>query len=459
MNALIKKFLKKYELQLVMLVIFMLFLVFNFSFPKLMNDDIGYLNFLKEYGYVNGGVIHYKTWSSRVFLEAVLMFMTKHFFLWKIANSLVMLGTIVIIAKYSFGKVSPKSIILIFSLYSMVPLSLMTSAGWVATTVNYHWPAFFALIAFMPFYQRLTNNDIKIWQYIISLIALFLAANQEQVNACFFTFSVLISGYLLVAKKFNVSLLLLDLISLFSLGFTLLSPGNAARTSQEIIGRFPEFKTYSFLHKFDLGFSSAGKPIFFDFNILFFIFFLLIFILVLVKNENFYVRVFSMIPLILNVLIFIGKNTFPGFTNVWGNNAGLILDNQKFEALFSETGTGLSLSYPKTWIPSLLILFLIICITIGIFTAINDKMTSFIISLLFLMAVASRVIMGFTPTVWASDMRVFYVLYILFALMAGMVLNELKKEIAYLKYEKIFSIVTTIGICTFIIQITNFIGH
>ena len=56
----------------------------------------------------------------------------------------------------------------------------MSSAGWMATTINYYWSLGAILINL--YYLKKANNLIKLkwYEYIISSIALLFAANQEQ---------------------------------------------------------------------------------------------------------------------------------------------------------------------------------------------------------------------------------------------------------------------------------------
>ncbi|MCT6632032.1 hypothetical protein N4E61_15270, partial [Staphylococcus aureus] len=79
---------------------------------------------------------------------------------------------------------------------------------------------------------------------------------------------------------------------------------------------------------------------------------------------------------------------------------------------FTELGTKLSLFYPGTWIATLVVLALLLCLIVGIYLSFDNKKTSIFLVILMIMGFCSRLIMGFSPTVWASGMRTYYILYV-----------------------------------------------
>lgn len=107
------------------------------------------------------------------------MFFAKNFILWQLSNAIVMFGTVVLMCKYIFKKIDARSLLLVFAIYCFVPLKIMGETGWIATSINYHWPVFFAMIAFYPFYQRLINEKTNTYVYCLALPFLVFGANQE----------------------------------------------------------------------------------------------------------------------------------------------------------------------------------------------------------------------------------------------------------------------------------------
>ncbi|MCQ4504149.1 hypothetical protein NON27_28605, partial [Vibrio parahaemolyticus] len=84
--------------------------------------------------------------------------------------------------------------------------------------------------------------------------------------------------------------------------FSLTTPGNVIRTSQEISKWFPQYDQFGFITKLDLGISSFGKPFFLDTNVLFLLLFLFVFLLSYNKCKNYYGCLLSAIPFFLNLI-------------------------------------------------------------------------------------------------------------------------------------------------------------
>lgn len=442
---------KKTEKNIILFLILVAFLIFTFSMSNLARDDVHYLRYVNTDGYLNTLFLRYQTWSSRVVIEFFLMFFAKNFILWQLLNVIVMFGTVVLICKYIFKKIDARSLLLVFAIYCFVPLKIMGETGWIATSINYHWPVFFVMIAFYPFYQRLINEKTNLYVYFLALPLLVFGANQEQINLCFFVLTSIISIFLWTKKNYEYKLSLLSLISFSELIFFMTAPGNKLRASEEITNWFPEYKSFGLANKIDLGLSSFGKPFFFDSNILFVLFFALLFLLSYKKSSNYYLRFISSIPLIFNFIIYFGKTQQQGFLNVVGNSNTMVWNSNKLDTLFSRYGTGVSFVHPKTWIATFVIVLLILCVITSLYLIFKSKERAILAILLFLMGMFSRFIMGFTPTVWASGVRPYYVLYMVMAILVLILLRELKNHIDNKKMDIVQLGISVAGTCTFIL--------
>lgn len=235
--------------------------------------------------------------------------------------------------------------------------------------------------------------------------------------------------------------------------FSVTAPGNKIRAARSIINWFPNYDNLNVINKIDLGISSFGKPFFFDFNILFLLFFLLIFVLSYTKTKNYYLRLISAMPLFFNLMIYFGNTTKQGFLNILGGNRGMIWNSENLDKLFSVNGTGLSVSHIGTWVATLSILGLLTCLIIGIYLSFNNKNKALLVILLLLMAFCSRIIMGFSPTVWASGMRTYYISYVVVAISVLLLFKELANVLGYKKMELVQVSISATGICTFILSI------
>ncbi|HFN1477692.1 TPA: hypothetical protein ACIK8G_002994, partial [Enterococcus faecium] len=118
---------------------------------------------------------------------------------------------------YVFEKINVKNLLLVCSIYCLIPLTVMGETGWRATTLNYQWPVAFSLLTFYPFFQLLRGEEINRKIYWVSIPLLIFLTNQEQVNACFFVLTSIVSLYLIVNGRYNYKLSVFSIISLAEL--------------------------------------------------------------------------------------------------------------------------------------------------------------------------------------------------------------------------------------------------
>ncbi|MFD1466116.1 DUF6056 family protein [Lapidilactobacillus mulanensis] len=443
------------EIILVTLGLGIVLLLFNLYVPTLKNDDLGYIHRANTMGYWGATVDHYHSWSSRLVIEFFVMFFAKNFLLWQFINTIVMLGTIIIIYKFVFGSLEPKKLLLTAALYFLMPLMIMNEAGWIATTLNYSWPTLAALLAFYPFYQTIKKKKASPYILIFSTVLLVFAANQEQINLCFFVLTLIVSVYIkTTTKHYPIQLLPLSLISFAELFFSITTPGNLIRFNKEVIRWFPGYEHFSIVNKIDLGISSFGKPFFFDTNILFGALFALIAIAGYQNTKNYYLRLISLTPLSLNLLIFLGKTMKPSFLNT-GSQQNMIWDSNGIDKLFSRTGTDLSLLHPGTWLATLTILSLLLFLCISLFTSFTNKHEAIFAIVLILMAFGSRLILGFSPTVWASGLRTYYLVFVVAIILVLMLWKQEIRKLNSSQIQLVTASTTVIGILTLIVTVLN----
>ncbi|MBL1224294.1 DUF6056 family protein [Enterococcus sp. BWR-S5] len=432
-------------------VLFFCALVFSYFMPNTLGDDVTYLNRLNRLGYFGGAIDHYMGWSSRIIIETVLMFLSKYFILWKLLNAAIMTGTVYFLNKYLLSTINTKTLLLTFSVYCMIPLKMMGESGWVATSLNYHWAVFCALVAFYPFYKRLKDEELSTTAFVLSIIALIYAANQEQVNLCFLVFTILVSIYLIKTNRFDFKLTTFLIISVVGLFMFLLSPGNSARLAVELKAHYPDFGDYSFIEKINLGVLSFGKPFFLDFNILFFLIFALVFFLVFTKRKSYNAWIFAGFPVVLNLAIFLGNSTKPGFSHYAASENTLTFSSEQLSEWFSGARPRLSFLHPASWMAMLLILGLLACLSIGLILSFDNPKKRMAAVLLLLMGASARIIIGFSPTLWVSGIRTYYVTYVVAAMLVLMLIDELEGQ----KRERFTAVVTLLGICAFILTFFN----
>lgn len=76
-----------------------------------------------------------------------------------------------------------------------IPLKLITSAGYVAGSINYIWTGAMLLTALLPFKKSVTGQAITKVEGVLYLLAALYCSNQEQSMALLITFSALLLLY------------------------------------------------------------------------------------------------------------------------------------------------------------------------------------------------------------------------------------------------------------------------
>ena len=216
-------------------LMFVLFFIAHLNLDY-YGDDFVFRDLLRENGFIGTLSIRWNTWSSRFIIESILLLVTQNIWTWKILNSLILVLLVHSISRLLFINVTVGKLILTFLIVHLYPFFDMYSAGWMATTVNYLWPLTLMTIAFIPVRELLAGNQtIKKETIIIYIICAIISSNNEQVAFITLLVSFFSLGYLRFIKKTrNYYSLLLGIIGLISVIIISICPGNQARISTDI---------------------------------------------------------------------------------------------------------------------------------------------------------------------------------------------------------------------------------
>lgn len=399
MKEKIKKFLK--DGRGILLALFILEFILMFFITPNKHDDQVFLESVtgtSVWSYVGP---RYYTWSSRLIIEFVLCSVLKiSKYLWILIEALM-----VTLVGYSISKLFIKkdenhneNMIMLISMILIYPITQMNSAGWAATTINYMWPLALGLFALIPIRKIWDGEKIKFWQYPLYVLALIFSANQEQ--AC----AILLGAYLLFAilmiiknKKIHPFMVIQNILLIASLVFILTCPGNSVRTQTEIANQFNDFEMLTVLDKIGLGFTSTMGMIIEKKNIVFALMSILISVNIFMNYKEKLYRVVSLVPVfsILSLCYFskIIVDIFPYF----GTLKGLITEEQVML-------TAISCNNMLYVIPIIFAAANFICISMSLLLMFK-KINKNVALLVFLAGLASRLIMGFSPTVFLSGER------------------------------------------------------
>lgn len=406
----------------VMAVFFLILLSFHLLLETGWGDDV----FFAEGNLPFGAFLaeRYRTWTSRILIEAEIKLLTAApAWVWKILNILMVLLLVWVTAdlfgiesRKAPGKISSQ--ILFFCMLGCLPVLSLCDAGWIATTVNYLWPMTLGLVAMRPLKHWIRGEKCSAWEYPVCPVCVIFAANMEQGAAILFGVYLLCGIYIsLKGGRLSSFYFVLLFCVVFSVLFILTTPGNAIRYTKEMNHWFPGFDELNLYEKILMGFidsvnyyASAGGG-----ERTNFIFALLAGILlagVLQKNRE---RGFR----------FQAAAAFVPFLFYWGigQMGNSLLQVNAFKrgghvvGLFGKnrclsTGAGafdylgwISYSRKMVLLQAGIYLALMLCVGAAI-CFIHGKSAETLLELLILGGgFCSRVMMGFSPTIYASGER------------------------------------------------------
>lgn len=379
-----------------------LFVVHAFINLARPGDDAYFQSVLKDNNLFDWTVFRYNTWSSRTLVEMVLVIIVGHRNVWRFLNVAIMLLGVISISKMFSNKKSKFINWLICVLFLCLPISVHNSAGWIATTVNYSWGLCLGLFAMIPIKKIIYREEIRWYEYILYFLAMIYATNLEQMCVILLILYFVFTCYVFyLNRKLNWFLLSGIIINLASLMFIFTCPGNANRKASEIVTWFPEYSNLSLFRKIEMGYSSTLFEFIMRPNLMFLCFAALLVICVFLKQKSIFYRFISLIPLMCNFIFcffikLFGKH-FPGLSEI--------------KHSLTQYGTGLSLE-PATWIPDIILSLVCVSILISVYVIFEDKKMAMLTIFILLLGFASRMMMSFSPTIWASGTRTFIYMYI-----------------------------------------------
>lgn len=374
------------------------------------SDDLSFMKMFSAPGFdpFLYSVNRYLTWTSRTLLEFLLMFgISIPELLWKIIDTLVYVMIGVFLSKVIARERRFEINAFIAGLMLLFPYTDLSSAGWVTTTVNYSWPLMFGLIALYPLRKISWGKKIRAYEYPLYAVSLLIAANQEQL--CFVMLAVYGAFTIYrLSKKKNDSIVFIQLgLCVLSLAYVLLCPGNSARSVKEASDWFPDYKAFTFIQKTESGVSGFLSSLFLSRNSVFLVLTFLVFLTVQRKYKNVFYWVIASLPFLsaaaLYALYFF-KNDSLGLGSLFNlaGPYGIInsLTLGSFTAIFA-----------------MFVMLLMVCLLlISLYLAFGGSSEGFKAIGLIVAGIATKAVIGFSPTVWASLSRT--EVYLLFSVIS-----------------------------------------
>ncbi|CZV89228.1 Uncharacterised protein [Enterobacter asburiae] len=368
------------------------------------NDDHVFLSVFK-----NGTVLdfinnNYHTWSGRTAIEFLMVSTIGYSLFWKLGIPL----SIVLLA-YSSCRISTCSksatyISIFVLLFSLIPGAINGDAAWWVTGFyNYLLPASVAVYIFSVLFKGDSGYFVKTLCIPLAIYVSYM----EQVTLCLIVCSAIILAFM-PSTRSRYFYLLLSLISV-NFAICISAPGNINRLHLETANWMPLFDHFTLTQKVSLGFDKAYQFITFKYNYPLLIVSLLT-VLIRLKRQIVTHRVFVMLIVVSSFIPLMVYHSLCGSLFFEGN----IIDNGNASRLVIY----FNYAYCIALVVSLL--FLIIDMMF-------DKVMSGLPLAGILCGFMSIVIMGFSPTVYASGVRVYFVFEILLIITSMYMLKRLKE--------------------------------
>lgn len=372
------------------------------SFGKIAADDaVIYGNVgasLRDW--VKWAIDQYYTWSSRQLVNFVWAVVLRSgrivWFLYMSVSMFVMLKAL----KLLFGDSNKRVELYAIAIMMLFPFGVLSTAGWIATTVSYFGPQAFAVMSLVPIKKIFKGESMKSWQFLLFCLCLLYGANAEQMCVVLLGCYGVASIYLIIReKKYDWRMGVLTVLTISSLVYTMTCPGNWTRDDSETAYWFPTYGMLDTIDKADIGLSTTLRWMFLGGQTFIILTCIMMTCAIWKKYKEPLFRFISLIPsgavLALGIFPGILSSIFPylGYAVADVNYYG------EFTADVSQMWKGM--------IHFMMLLAIVACICVEIFL-LNDTVDGIVLDMtLAVMAVASRAMMGFSPTVYASNERTY----------------------------------------------------
>lgn len=360
-------------------------------------DDIFFSTIMQKMNIYEFTAMRYHTWSGRYLIEAFMVETINISY----APQLIIISSFALLS-YSIskiasddGKLSLTSLTIASILLLSVPGTSSQAILWVSGGYNYILP--FAL----GLYSLSNLIHEKHRTLSVSLVALYFSCNNEQFGAV----ALLVIAITSAIRKHKKSSIKYEIIYLVTAAVSfianMLAPGNKARFLAEVPNWMPDFNNLSLFDKITIGMDRLNNHVHYPDNITLFVFCLIALFIASRKNGFSLISCAAIIFCGMHALYFI-STFYPKFS--FYHTKMLLPEFIRADSAVPDSWTSVSLYTSYT---------LSIMVILSAFFAVADdrKSQSLFWKLIIVMlcGVVSAVMIGMSPTAYASGSRVMFI--------------------------------------------------
>jgi len=325
----------------------------------------------------------------------------------------------------------------ICALFLGYPVEVLKDAGYIATTLAYLWVIVAALISMLPWRKIIRGEAFSKWEKVLLIIPLagtVYGVDEEQGWALLLGGTICVILYIYRWKKRISVYMLLQLALCILKGVDYATaPGQGERTTSETQTWMPGFETQSTLEKLYNGTCDLFWQIWTHKSGLIFIFLVLLLLTAWKKYGQSYIMVFPVVMMGLYVAL---GNT--GLTEFFSGLSGVARTGSQ---LSESTDTGLGVN-------SILVLYAVITFVLLILCReiFENKFNANLTCLILLAGMASKEIMAFSPTLYASNKRPSSFMYVCFFFAGILIYRELMTKCSVIFLRRLNMLIFVVGI-------------
>lgn len=412
---------KRYTVYLLFLVLMIILhwnMSLNISDDAIFGEELKHETLLEHISHL------YFITNGKVFADTMAaIFASINPFIWKALN-IAMLFLMIICIDRLF--ITSRKIILSCFVILLLNFKFLVSAGYVASSVNYIWSSTALLISLLPL-KYAYQFEKKPALFFGCWLAGLYAGNQEQSGAIITTVYTLFIVFCLVKKtRIHKYVWVQYIISILSLLFLFTAPGHTHKATTYNVFFIPDYLSLDIFEKVIRGFTSTAAVIITGQTIIWPLFCFLLMLIVWMRNKGVLIRLVSLFPLAASLLL-------GNFQDILPVN---VIDKFSYYATWSfhmPDYTYIDASTYTKWqfyVPLVVSLVISGLVLLQILWAFGTETRGIIFFLIFAAGFCSRIIMGFSPTLYGAHYRTFIFLYLALGICIAIMLDELfiKKE-------------------------------